>query len=531
MAKKFNVTGRCFPTIHYMADVSVKMNRIVRMVEDGDYFVINRPRQYGKTTALHYIANTLIDSGLYVGFNISFEGIGDVIFETEEAFVPGFVKLLGTNAQTYAPDLVQWLKDAVLSVNTLDDLSDFITRLANKVNKKIILIIDEVDKSSNNQLFVSFLAMLRDKYLIRDRVKTFHSVVLAGVHDVKSLKLKVRPEAAQKYNSPWNIATQFKVDMNLSPTEIKSMLDEYATDKGIKMNGIEIAERLFYFTSGYPYLVSHISKIIDEDVLPEKKDETNKEWTIEDVNTAFHVVLREAGNANFDTLLKNLYDYPNLYDLVFSIIINGEVMPYSQNDPTISLGALHGIFAPSEKGMLKIHNRIYREIIADMMISVWRTSNLGHNNRSTDVFDYVSQYRLPNNGLNMEKVLENFQIFMRKEYNTKDRKFLERDGRLIFLAFMRPILNGAGYDFKEPQVSEEKRLDVVITYYQHQYVAELKLWYGPAANAEGLLQLVDYLERLSLDTGYLLIFDHSKRKSWKKEWVEVGGKRIFCVKV
>ena len=531
MAKKFNVTGRCIPARHYMADVTEKMNRIVKMVEDGDYFVINRPRQYGKTTALHYIANTLIDSGLYVGFNTSFEGIGDVIFETEEAFVPGFVKLLATNAKTYAPDLVQWLKDAIPTVNTLDDLSDFITRLANHVDKKIILIIDEVDKSSNNQLFVSFLAMLRDKFLVRDRVKTFHSVVLAGVHDVKSLKLKINPNSTFKYNSPWNIATQFKIDMNLKPVEIKSMLDDYAKEKSIKMNTAQIAERLFYFTSGYPYLVSYMCKVIDEDILPEKEKEKQDEWTIEDVNTAFHLILREGNNVNFDTLMKNLEHYPNLYDLVFSVVINGEITPYDQHDPTINLGTLHGIFAASDKGTLMIQNRIYREIIANMMISVWRTSNLISRKHNTDVFDYTSQYRLPNNALNMEKVLENFQIFMKKEYNAKDRKFLERDGRLIFLAFLRPILNGAGYDFKEPQVSEEKRLDVVITYHQHQYVAELKLWYGPAAHDEGLVQLAQYLDRLGLDTGYLVIFDHSQRKSWKKDWVDVGDKRVFWVKV
>jgi hypothetical protein len=531
MATKFNVTGRCIPSIHYMADVSVKMKRIVQMVEDGDYFVINRPRQYGKTTTLHHIANTLIDSGLYVGFNISFEGIGDIIFETEEAFVPGFISLLATNAETYAPDLVEWLEETAPTVNNLKGLAKFITLLTNRTDKKLILIIDEVDKSSNNQLFVSFLAMLRDKYLVRDRVKTFHSVVLAGVHDVKSLKLKISPNATFKYNSPWNIAEEFMVDMNFSIPEIKPMLDDYATEKGIKMNSEEMAERLFYFTSGYPYLVSYMCKIVHEQILPQKAAETNEEWTIEDVNDAFHLILEKTSNANFDTLMKNLEHYPNLYDLVFSVVINGEIMPYNQHDPTVSLGALHGIFVKSDKGTLKIHNRIYREIIANMMISVWRTANLGHLNRNTEVFDYTSQYRLPNNGLNMQKVLENFQIFMKKEYNTKDRKFLERDGRLIFLAFMRPILNGAGYDFKEPQVSEEKRLDVVITYHQHQYVAELKQWYGPAANKEGLSQLADYLDRVGLDTGYLVIFDHSQRKYWKSDWTDVGDKRIFWVKV
>ncbi|MEY3249283.1 MAG: hypothetical protein RL742_1326, partial [Bacteroidota bacterium] len=42
MAKKFNITGACFPAQHYMADTSRKFDRILAMVEAGDYFIINR---------------------------------------------------------------------------------------------------------------------------------------------------------------------------------------------------------------------------------------------------------------------------------------------------------------------------------------------------------------------------------------------------------------------------------------------------------------------------------------------------------
>jgi hypothetical protein len=168
-----------------------------------------------------------------------------------------------------------------------------------------------------------------------------------------------------------------------------------------------------------------------------------------------------------------------------------------------------------------------------MMISKWRTTGLmkSGTHLNIDVFDYTSQYQLPNNGLDMHRVLLNFQTFMKQHYSTKNRRFLERDGRLIFLSFMRPIINGAGYDFKEPQVSQEKRIDVVITYYQHQYVAELKIWHGDTAHEKGLKQLADYLERLGLSTGFLLIFDHSQRKKWENDWVDVAGKRIFWVRV
>ena len=528
MAKKFNVTGLCFPKQHYMADVSKKLEQTYKMIEEGDYFIINRPRQYGKTTTMHTLRERLIQSGQYIIFHISFEGIGDLIFNDEKLFSKGFVNLLGKVARESAPELKPWLAEAALRTNNLDELGETITDLCSIANRKVVVFIDEVDKSSNNQLFVNFLAMLRDKYLDRGRNPTFHSVVLAGVHDVKSLKLKMRPNEATTYNSPWNIATTFKVDMNLSPSEIKPMLDDYAQEQGVVMDTQKIAERLFHFTSGYPYLTSHLCKLIAEEILPNK---TVKEWTEDDVFQAYRLIVRERNNANFDTVVKNLKDYPDLYQLVYALVIDGLTTPYNDYDATISLGILHGIFGRSESGTLKIHNRIYREIIADMMISEWRTGTIIRGNRNTDVFDYVSQYHLPNKGLDMQKVLENFQAFMRKEYSGKDREFLERDGRLIFLAFIKPIINGVGYDFKEPQISEEKRLDVVITYHQHQYVAELKVWHGEEAHKKGLAQLADYLDILGLSTGYLLIFDHNKKKTWKKDWVEVQGKRIFWAKV
>ena len=54
-------------------------------------------------------------------------------------------------------------------------------------------MIDEVDKSSDNQIFLSFLGLLREKYLKWQQGKdeTFQSVILAGVYDVKTLKLKL----------------------------------------------------------------------------------------------------------------------------------------------------------------------------------------------------------------------------------------------------------------------------------------------------------------------------------------------------
>ena len=514
MAKEFNITGTCFPEDHYMADVSKKMGQIYKMVEKGNYFIINRPRQYGKTTALQTITDFYRKNNDYLVFYISFEGIGDAIFEEENRFALGFVSLLARHIKSADLALSEWLSENMVGIKDFNGVSDLITAFANKTSKKLLLIIDEVDKSSNNQLFVSFLAMLRNKYLARKEQKTFHSVVLAGLHDVKSLKLKLRPDDEKKYNSPWNIAAEFKVDMNLYPDEIKFMLDDYVSETGVKMDTESISNRLFYYTSGYPFLVSKLCKVVDEDILPTK---TIQEWTYDDLEKAVQILVFE-NNTNFESLIKNIENNADLYDLVYKIAIDGEPLPFNVYNPTINLGLLYGIFA--NKNGLKIHNRIYNEVLLDYMSVKMLLSRVS---KSDNGFGY----KHADGSLNMEAVLLGFQIFMKKEYNKKDRDFLEKNGRLVFLAFIKPIINGSGYDFKEPQISEERRLDVVITYLQHKYVAELKIWRGQKEHEKGLIQLNDYLDRQSLTEGYLLIFDHSEVKNWHSEWIEIEGKKVF----
>jgi hypothetical protein len=386
----------------------------------------------------------------------------------------------------------------------------------------MVLFIDEVDKSSNNQLFISFLGMLRDKYLIAKLGKglTFHSVILAGVHDVKTLKAKLRPDEEAKQNSPWNIAAEFKVTMSLLPHEIVPMLEDYAQERGVALDAPALAERLFYYTSGYPFLVSALCKIVDEELLPERVD---KNWSAADIDEAARRLIHSTrSNTNFDSLIKNLENHPDLYDLTFDLLLHEREISYNVHNPTIKLGVLYGIFRNGEG--LNIHNRIYEQILYDYLVSKTETSipagsHLFRAGMSPD-----------SAALDMEKVLLNFQAFMKSRYSEKDRAFLEREGRLVFLAFLRPILNGKGHDFIEAQTSEEKRLDVVVTYNQSLYLVELKVWRGKAAHQRGLAQLAGYLERQGRDEGCLVIFDpRTKEKSWAQEWIEAEGKRVFAV--
>ncbi|SHH74308.1 AAA-like domain-containing protein [Clostridium grantii] len=228
MKKKFNSAGVCVSRKHYMVDITNKLEQIKELIDNEFYFTINKPRQYGKTTTLNGLVNTMGEE--YLVINISFEGIGDKVFQDEEEFSKVFIELLSENIELTYEEESRRLVYLANNVHNIKDLSRAITNFVKNAPKEVVLFIDEVDKSSNNQLFLSFIGMLRNKYLAREIGKdyTFKSVILVGMYDVKSLKLKLRLEEEAKYNSPWNIAVDFNVDMSFLPEEISTMLEKYS---------------------------------------------------------------------------------------------------------------------------------------------------------------------------------------------------------------------------------------------------------------------------------------------------------------
>jgi hypothetical protein len=161
MNKKFNTTGVCVPDLHYMVDIKNKLNIIETMVHRGGYFVINRPRQYGKTTTMYMLEQTLKNE--YLIISISFEGIGDSIFSTEAEFSTRFLKILARSVKLQDKEISDFIMELSKTADNFEALSYDITDIVDESDRPVILLIDEVDKNSNNQLFLGFLGLLRNK--------------------------------------------------------------------------------------------------------------------------------------------------------------------------------------------------------------------------------------------------------------------------------------------------------------------------------------------------------------------------------
>lgn len=381
MRKYFNVTGLCTPDKHYMVDISRKLVQIQRLVDRGFYFTINRARQYGKTTTLVALEKTLADR--YLVIRLDFQVLGSASFQNENtfslAFASCFLKAVWIADKESAADstaLAELCKregerDCGLDLRRLFQL---LQNFCESLQKPVVLMIDEVDSAVNNQVFLDFLAQLRYYYLERaaQNSAAFHSVILAGVYDVKNLKRKLRGDEEHKTNSPWNIAADFDVDMSFDVDDIAGMLQAYESDVRTGMDIGKMAALLYEYTSGYPFLVSRLCMMMDEKLGKESGFASEKEvWTKEGFLAAVRMLLMEK-NTLFESLLDKMEAYPSLKQMLRELLFAGKEISYNALDPSIALALMFG-FVKKQNHAVVPANRIFDTLLYNFFLSQQET--------------------------------------------------------------------------------------------------------------------------------------------------------------
>ena len=147
MSKRFNVTGVCIPKLHYMVNMKDRIDQIItEYVKKGDYFTINRARQFGKTTTLYLLEKHLKQQ--YLVIRLSFEA-ADELFCSHAIFARGLIRSIRRELkrQEIDPQLLQQWEQPISDDFPFQDLSDRITELCQNSHNKIVLMIDEVDKA------------------------------------------------------------------------------------------------------------------------------------------------------------------------------------------------------------------------------------------------------------------------------------------------------------------------------------------------------------------------------------------------
>lgn len=522
MAKKFNVNGYCDPELHYMVDLSSRLKMIKAMVDEEDYFTINRARQYGKTTILTALADYLKND--YDVVSLDFQTMSSLAFESEQMFVAAFAEELLDAAGRFPDGIENKLTEfaeKTARICSLQALFKVLNNWCAKADRKIVLIIDEVDTATNNQVFLDFLAQLRAYYLKRRRISTFQSVILAGVADVRSIKRKLRPDEDHKDNSPWNIAADFLVDMSFSTGDIVGMLNQYEADHNTGMDTVKMAELIYCYTSGYPYLVSRLCKLLDERISgTEAFPDRTRAWTETGFYEAEKMLVRE-DNTLYQSLIGKLKQYPMLKTLVGELLFNGRTVTYTATTDYIKDAAMYG-FIRNENNTAVISNRIFEMVLYDYFVAEEQIGNQMYNAGIQEKNQFIV-----GGHLDMRQVLIKFVETFSELYGKKDDKFIEDVGRKYFILFLKPIINGVGNYSIESQTRDNERMDIVIYYRGEQYVLELKLWRGEAYNERGEEQLSGYLDHFGLKKGYMLSFNFNKKKETGIKEIILGDRLLI----
>ena len=163
--------------------------------------------------------------------------------------------------------------------------------------------------------------------------------------------------------------------MSFSAYDIAGMLQEYENDYLTGMDIPQIAGLLYEYTSGYPFLVSRLCKLIDEEICRNAEYQTkSKSWTEEGFLEAVRMLLMEK-NTLFDSLIGKLKAYPELNNMLNSLLFTGKSITYNPDEPAIDMATMFG-FIRNKKGSVVIANRIFETRLYNLYLSATEMQRL-----------------------------------------------------------------------------------------------------------------------------------------------------------
>lgn len=131
----------------------------------------------------------------------------------------------------------------------------------------------------------------------------------------------------------------------------------------------EIIFLIYDYTSGYPFLISRICKIVDEEISLSKDFQVKTAaWTKEGILLAIRRLLAER-NSLFESLTEKLDSYPELERILHTLLFVGKEIPYNTDSEIITLATMFG-FVKNREGNVVITNRIFETRLYNRFLSM-----------------------------------------------------------------------------------------------------------------------------------------------------------------
>ena len=505
-----------------MLPAEARVAGLQQLIDEKFYFVVHAPRQVGKTTSLLALAESLTTSGRYAALHTSCE-VGQKLRPDLEGSIQGILEILFSQARRSLP--VELCPPEVdRQVSPESRLHDLLSRWAERCPRPVVLFLDEIDALYDDAL-LSVLRQLRSGF--HNRPESFpQSVALVGLRDVRDYKIVARNFGADGDGadgavlgtaSPFNIKSDSLRLPNFTAAEVADLYGQHTADTG-QIFDEAVKVRAFELTQGQPWLVNALARQLVETVVPDRA----RTITADDLDLAKEILIRRR-DTHLDSLLDRLRE-PRVRRILEPILAGGvpgdapEITdgPDPDLDDDLQFAKDLGLVAVGERG-LEIANPIYREIIPRAL-----TSAAEH---------YVpmrrAAYVRPDGTLDWQALLDGFVSFWQQnaEWMLRRQPYSEAAAQLVFMAFLHRLVNGIDLDAAPESrlgvatVDREfavgsGRIDLLVRWPvpggpAQRFAVELKVRRDGDRDplADGLLQLTEYLDRLDLDHGTLLLFD------------------------
>ncbi|MEV4580168.1 ATP-binding protein [Nonomuraea jabiensis] len=502
----FNTTGPCDPRLHYVLPSQPRLPEARELIDVDRYFVIHAPRQSGKTTMLHSLQRELTEEGAAVAVTISCEAAsaaGDDFEAAELILLDEF-----RSKTDAAPD--PWPEAAPGA-----RLTAALRAWAAQCELPLVLLIDEIDALSGRTL-MSVLRQLRSGHNSRPEGVPFpNSVVLCGLRDVRDYKIASGGDPSRLGAvSPFNIAVDSFRLSDFTAEDVSELYGQHTAETGQEFTKEALAAA-FEFTRGQPWLINALAYQITRKMRVPPAEPI----TAGHMEQAKEQLIR-ARATHLDSLVAKLHE-PRVKRVLEPALAGTLVHVDETFEDDFSYVRDLGLVA--QRPSLNIANPIYREVILRVLGSGVEAVI------QTDSRSFV----FPDGRLDLLKLLREFTAFWKQHGETLVRgaAYHEAACQIILMAYLHRIVNGGGFLDRE-YAAGTGRLDVYLRWpYGERQVQreamELKVWRPGQRDplAEGLAQLDRYLDRLDLDTGYLVIFDRRPEASPMEERVRFDQDR------
>jgi len=510
MSRFFNTAGPIVLEDHYCIDplTRLDLDEILSLIDQKKYFVLHAPRQTGKTSYLYALRDYLNKQGQYKSLHINIE-TAQAARENVREGIRTVLTILANEAFISLGD--SFLEDKWEEIfnkrGELYALQYALMQWCQASEPPIVLFIDEVDSLVGDTL-ISLLRQLRSGYEKRPRMFP-QSIILCGVRDVRDYRIySDREKTPITGGSAFNVKAKSLRMGNFSPDEIKLLYEQHTRETGQKFNN-DIFPLVWDLTEGQPWLVNALAY----ETCFEMKEGRNRE---KDITPNTIIQAKENLILRRETHIHQLADKlkEDRVKHVIEPILVGSKEPEKLTDEDIDYVVDLGLI--QKKPYLRIANRIYQEIIP---------RQLTYSTELT-MTQEASWYVKDDGSLDMDKLLRAFQEFFRRHFESwvDGFNYAEAGPQLLLQAFLQRIVNTGGRVEREYGLGRQRTDLLLIWPYKNsefiqQVVVELKLRYGSLEKTieKGLEQTWEYMDKCGTDEGYLLVFDRSKKASWKEK--------------